>query len=67
MFERAALQAFSDCEDLSLEAHVLADMAAKGELAVFKHGGFWQCMDTYREMQHLNDLWASGRVPWTKA
>ena len=41
-------------------------MAANEQLAVYKHDGFWQCMDTNREMQHLNDLWASGHVPWVK-
>jgi glucose-1-phosphate cytidylyltransferase len=64
VFERAALAMFPEREDLSLEAAVLEEMAARGQLAVYKHGGFWQCMDTYREMQLLNDLWASGNVPW---
>jgi glucose-1-phosphate cytidylyltransferase len=64
VFERAALDMFPERDDLSLEATVLEDMAARGQLAVYKHGGFWQCMDTYREMQLLNDLWASGNVPW---
>lgn len=67
VFERRSLERFADRDDLSLESHVLEDMAAQGQLAVFKHHGFWQCMDTYREMQHLNDLWASGQVPWAKA
>ena len=66
VFERSALDGFPDDDNLSLESTVLEKMAARGELAVFKHDGFWQCMDTYREMQHLNDLWASGRVPWAK-
>jgi glucose-1-phosphate cytidylyltransferase len=66
VFERSALDAFPDREDLSLEAHVLEEMAASHQLAVYKHDGFWQCMDTNREMQHLNDLWASGHIPWVK-
>ena len=66
VFERSALDAFPDREDLSLEAHVLEEMAASHQLAVYKHDGFWQCMDTNREMQHLNDLWASGHIPWLK-
>ena len=64
--ERSAVDTFPDRENLSFEADVLEDMAARGQLAVYKHDGFWQCMDTYRELQHLNDLWASGHVPWAK-
>jgi glucose-1-phosphate cytidylyltransferase len=66
VFERSTLDTFPDRENLSLEANVLEDMAARGQLAVYKHDGFWQCMDTYRELQHLNDLWASGHMPWAK-
>lgn len=66
VFERSALESFPDRDDLSLEGSVLESMAEQGQLAVFKHEGFWQCMDTYREMQHLNDLWTSGQVPWVR-
>lgn len=64
VFERAALDAFPDREDLSLEGTVLEEMATADQLAVYKHHGFWQCMDTYREKQLLNDFWASGQIPW---
>jgi glucose-1-phosphate cytidylyltransferase len=67
VFERSALDAFPDREDLTLENTVLEDMAARSQLAMYKHEGFWQCMDTHREMQHLNDLWASGHIPWLKS
>jgi glucose-1-phosphate cytidylyltransferase len=66
VFERDALNDFPEDEDLSLEATMLEQMATDGQLAVFKHDGFWQCMDTYREMQLLNDLWTSGHIPWAK-
>ena len=39
-------------------------LARQGDLAVYQHGGFWQSMDTYREMCLLNDMWASGQAPW---
>ena len=64
VFDTAAVRALPDREDLSLESHVLEKLAAEGQLSVFKHAGFWQCMDTYREMQILNDMWASGTAPW---
>jgi glucose-1-phosphate cytidylyltransferase len=48
----------------SLEIDVLPKLADQGQLAVHKHGGFWQCMDTYRDMTLLNELWAAGKAPW---
>ncbi len=42
----------------------LKTLAAGRQLNVFKHMGFWQPMDTLREKNHLEDLWASGRAPW---
>ena len=51
-------------DDVSLEQGVLESLAADGELAVYQHPGFWQCMDTYREMQLLNEMWSSGSAPW---
>jgi glucose-1-phosphate cytidylyltransferase len=39
-------------------------LAADGELAAYKHPGFWQPMDTLREKNHLEALWESGKAPW---
>ncbi|MCP5081971.1 MAG: glucose-1-phosphate cytidylyltransferase [Alphaproteobacteria bacterium] len=39
-------------------------LAAQGELMAFEHEGFWQPMDTLREMNLLEELWASGNAPW---
>jgi glucose-1-phosphate cytidylyltransferase len=47
-----------------LEEEPLARLAASGELSAYRHSGFWQPMDTYRESRMLNDLWDSGRAPW---
>jgi glucose-1-phosphate cytidylyltransferase len=55
---------FISSDQESLENGLLDKLTAKGELAVFLHDGFWQCMDTYREMQLLNEFWKSGRAPW---
>lgn len=46
------------------EKEPLESLAASGELMSFRHRGFWQAMDTLRDMQHLQALWASGRAPW---
>lgn len=41
-------------------------LAAEGELMGFEHNGFWQCMDTQREKDKLEELWASGKAPWQR-
>jgi glucose-1-phosphate cytidylyltransferase len=46
------------------EAGPLTGLAAAGDLEAFRHTGFWQPMDTLREKNLLEDLWASGRAPW---
>lgn len=48
----------------SWEAEPLTRLAAAGQLAAFPHDGFWQPMDTLREKNLLEDLWASGVAPW---
>lgn len=47
-----------------LERDPLERVAAAGRLAAFRHHGFWDCMDTYKDAVTLNDLWASGEAPW---
>jgi NDP-sugar pyrophosphorylase family protein len=42
----------------------LETLAKSGQLKAFKHYGFWQPMDTLRDKQLLEDLWASGNTPW---
>ena len=64
VFERAFLERIGD--DGMFERDPLPQLAHEGELRAFKHEGFWQPMDTYREYQLLNDLWASGKAPWFK-
>ena len=51
-------------EDSVLEREPLESIAAAGELSAYRHGGFWDCMDTYKDAVMLNDLWASGNAPW---
>jgi glucose-1-phosphate cytidylyltransferase len=42
----------------------LEGLAADGQLAVWKHDGFWMAMDTLRDKTELEQLWAEGRAPW---
>jgi glucose-1-phosphate cytidylyltransferase len=47
-----------------LEREPLERLAAENELRAYRHEGFWECMDTYKDAVALNDLWASGDAPW---
>ena len=51
-------------EDSILENEPLARLVIDGQLAAFKHTGFWQPMDTFRETQILNELWVNKNAPW---
>ncbi len=57
---------FIEGDKTSFELEPLEALAAAGELAAYKHGGFWQPMDTLREKQLLERLWESGKAPWKK-
>src|SRR5262249_25877177 len=51
-------------DETVLERDPLERLAAARQLAAWKHDGFWQCMDTLRDVQLLSSLWESGRAPW---
>lgn len=47
-----------------LEEKPLRQLAKAGQLAVYKHNDFWACMDTYKDVERLNEMWHSGHHPW---
>ncbi len=53
-----------DREDLVLEQEPMRRLVSDGEMMVYRHAGFWQCMDTYRDYRLLDDLWRGGNPPW---
>lgn len=53
-----------NCDETSWESEPLVNLAAMGEVMAFKHSGFWQPMDTMRDKNQLENLWASGDAPW---
>jgi glucose-1-phosphate cytidylyltransferase len=55
---------FIDGDASVWEAEPLEQIAQAGQLAAFRHEGFWQPMDTLRDKKLLEDLWAGGRAPW---
>jgi glucose-1-phosphate cytidylyltransferase len=64
VFKKEVFRKFEFYPECVLERDILPELAANGDLAVYKHHGFWQCMDTYREMQFLNSLCDDGPPPW---
>jgi glucose-1-phosphate cytidylyltransferase len=48
----------------SLEAQAMERLARNGQLAAYRHEGFWQCMDTLRDLRLLQTLWQGGAPPW---
>lgn len=63
VFERAALD-YIDGDETALEREPLERLAAEGELMAYRHPGFWEPMDTQRDLDNLNRQWASGEAPW---
>ena len=63
-FERSALAVLEPGS--VLEREPLERLAATGQLRAFRHDGFWECMDTYKDAITLNDLWAEGHAPWKR-
>jgi glucose-1-phosphate cytidylyltransferase len=61
-FEAGALARIGP--ESTLEREPLQALAAAGQLRAFRHEGFWDCMDTYKDAVVLNDLWAGGAAPW---
>lgn len=51
-------------DETVFENHPLRQLAAEGELMSYMHTGYWQCMDTKRERDILENLWQSGNAPW---
>ena len=46
------------------EKYPLERLAMEGNLKAYRHDGYWQCMDTKREKDRLDELWSNGNAPW---
>ena len=64
VFSREFLKYVDDDDSCILERGPLERAAADGELMIHPHHGFWQCMDTYRDLVRLEDAWNNGNPPW---
>lgn len=55
---------YIDGDSAILERDPLERLAKDGQLMAYRHGGFWQAMDTLRDKRHLEELWQKGGAPW---
>jgi glucose-1-phosphate cytidylyltransferase len=60
--EPAALELLEP--DSVLERDPLERLAAAGQLRAYRHRGYWDCLDTYKDAVELDDLWRRGQAPW---
>ena len=66
VFNKDLLKYLTDKENCDFEYNALEKLAKVGEVMVFKHEGYWDCMDHERDLNHLNKLWNSGNAFWKK-
>jgi len=55
-----------DGDETILEKEPLENLCRDHQLVAYKHNNFWQCMDTIRDRDYLNNIWQSGNAPWKK-
>ena len=66
VFKREFLDLIEPLGDVMLEREPMDLLVERGELAAYRHDGFWEPMDTMREYRLLNRLWADGEAPWKR-
>jgi glucose-1-phosphate cytidylyltransferase len=64
VFHRRIFDYLEEREDCDFEYGALEQVAKAGELMVYRHEGFWACMDNQRDMDYLNRLWTEGQAGW---
>ncbi len=64
VFNKEFFKYLNEDDNCILEKNPLENLTRDGELMVYPHEGFWQCVDTYRELEQLNAQWGTSRPPW---
>jgi len=64
VFNREIFNYLTTDDSCDLEIGPLEQIAREGQLMVYKHRGFWACMDTLRDMEYLNRIWNAGEARW---
>jgi len=66
VLQREVLNRLTEDPACVFERGPLQSLARDGELVVYRHDGFWQCMDTVRDLETLSEAWESGNAPWRR-
>jgi glucose-1-phosphate cytidylyltransferase len=64
VFNKELLARLTPDKKCDFEFGVLEDLAKEGEVMVYEHKGFWECVDTERDLNHLNKLWQENKAAW---
>ncbi|MCU0285253.1 MAG: sugar phosphate nucleotidyltransferase, partial [Acidobacteria bacterium] len=64
VFNRSLLSMLTTDKNCDFEFCVLENLAKQGEVMVYQHQGFWECVDTERDLNHLNKLWNENKANW---
>lgn len=64
VFNREFFDYLDNDDSCILEREPLEALAADGELMMYPHDGYWQCVDTHRELELVNNMWQSPSPPW---
>lgn len=64
VFNRGIFKYLNEKDDCDLESGTLEKLSRRGQVKMYKHHGFWRCMDTQRDMEMLNRLWNEGKAEW---
>ena len=66
VFDKRMLSHLSLDKECEFEFGALEQLAREGEVMVYEHNGFWECVDTDRDLNYLNKLWGSGEAQWIR-
>ena len=64
VFRKEVFKYLSNDDDCRLEGEPLKTLVKAGQVAAWRHDGYWQCMDTVRDLDALSKAWRSGQAPW---
>ncbi|MGE5340260.1 MAG: glucose-1-phosphate cytidylyltransferase [Candidatus Omnitrophota bacterium] len=64
VFNKELLSYLKPDKECDFEFGVLEFLAKQGQVMVYEHNGFWECVDTERDLNHLNKLWKQGQASW---
>jgi glucose-1-phosphate cytidylyltransferase len=64
VFNKELLNHLTPDKNCDFEFGVLENLAKQGQVMVYEHQGFWECVDTERDLNHLNRLWDQNRANW---